>query len=322
MEHRRDELDLLLVALGQLLGLPAPRGPRRGTGAATQSPRAARRPRARPGGPRRTRAGPAPASAGRARAPRGGSPNVERGRRWLSVPRQVTRPGVRLQDAERDPHRRRLAGAVRAEEPEHLARRDLEREVVERDDGAEALGQVVDDEGHPAASIPAATDRPLGEGPERSSGRRCQVGAARSTIGCVQDAADHPAPDRREARRGHRQHRMGRRPRRRATTRPRLRWLCPCAYCRGEAGMPGWLDTNPTLTADQTRLVDVALVGDVRDPADLGRRPPHGLPHLPSAARLVPLRRVPRDRASAEAHARRRIASHRGRQATGMEGIG
>ena len=41
----------------------------------------------------------------------------------------------------------------------------------------------------------------------------------------------------------------------------RLRWLCPCAYCRGEAGMPGWLDSNPTLTADQTRLVDVALVG-------------------------------------------------------------
>ena len=40
-----------------------------------------------------------------------------------------------------------------------------------------------------------------------------------------------------------------------------LRWLCPCAYCRGEAGMPGWLDTNPTLTPDQTRLVDVGLVG-------------------------------------------------------------
>lgn len=40
-----------------------------------------------------------------------------------------------------------------------------------------------------------------------------------------------------------------------------LRWLCPCAYCRGEAGMPGWLDTDPTLTADQTRLVDLALVG-------------------------------------------------------------
>ncbi len=41
-----------------------------------------------------------------------------------------------------------------------------------------------------------------------------------------------------------------------------LRWLCPCAYCRGEAGMPGWLDTNPTLTGEQTRLVDLALVGN------------------------------------------------------------
>lgn len=40
-----------------------------------------------------------------------------------------------------------------------------------------------------------------------------------------------------------------------------LRWLCPCAFCRGEAGMPGWLDSAPTLTADQTRLVDIQLVG-------------------------------------------------------------
>ncbi len=40
-----------------------------------------------------------------------------------------------------------------------------------------------------------------------------------------------------------------------------LRWLCPCAYCRGEAGMPGWLDSHPTLTEDQTRLTDVQLVG-------------------------------------------------------------
>jgi DUF971 family protein len=41
-----------------------------------------------------------------------------------------------------------------------------------------------------------------------------------------------------------------------------LRWMCPCAYCRGEAGMPGWLDTNPTLTDDQTKLVDLTLVGN------------------------------------------------------------
>ena len=32
-----------------------------------------------------------------------------------------------------------------------------------------------------------------------------------------------------------------------------LRWLCPCAFCRGEAGMPGWLDSGPTLTAEQIK---------------------------------------------------------------------
>jgi DUF971 family protein len=40
-----------------------------------------------------------------------------------------------------------------------------------------------------------------------------------------------------------------------------LRWLCPCAFCRGEAGMPGWLDSRPTLSPEQMRLVDVSLVG-------------------------------------------------------------
>jgi DUF971 family protein len=40
-----------------------------------------------------------------------------------------------------------------------------------------------------------------------------------------------------------------------------LRWLCPCAICRGEGGMPGWLDSGPTLTSLQTTLVDVRLVG-------------------------------------------------------------
>lgn len=40
-----------------------------------------------------------------------------------------------------------------------------------------------------------------------------------------------------------------------------LRWLCPCAFCRGEAGMPGWLDSAPTLTEAQTELTDLQLVG-------------------------------------------------------------
>jgi len=41
-----------------------------------------------------------------------------------------------------------------------------------------------------------------------------------------------------------------------------LRWLCPCAFCRGEAGMPGWLDSGPTLTAEQIMLTDIHLVGN------------------------------------------------------------
>ena len=40
-----------------------------------------------------------------------------------------------------------------------------------------------------------------------------------------------------------------------------LRWLCPCAFCRGEAGMPGWLDSQPTLSEEQTTLTDLSLVG-------------------------------------------------------------
>ncbi|MBP1705036.1 MAG: hypothetical protein H6Q36_775 [Chloroflexi bacterium] len=40
-----------------------------------------------------------------------------------------------------------------------------------------------------------------------------------------------------------------------------LRWLCPCAYCRGEAGSPGWLDSNPVLTSEQKRLVGLEPVG-------------------------------------------------------------
>jgi len=40
-----------------------------------------------------------------------------------------------------------------------------------------------------------------------------------------------------------------------------LRWMCPCAFCRGEAGTPGWLDSMPTLTAEQTQLVALKLIG-------------------------------------------------------------
>ena len=41
-----------------------------------------------------------------------------------------------------------------------------------------------------------------------------------------------------------------------------LRWLCPCAFCRGEAGQPGWLDSDPTLTEQQVELADMSLTGN------------------------------------------------------------
>lgn len=40
-----------------------------------------------------------------------------------------------------------------------------------------------------------------------------------------------------------------------------LRRLCPCAYCRGEGNLPGWLDSNPVFSPSQIQLLDVALVG-------------------------------------------------------------
>ncbi len=40
-----------------------------------------------------------------------------------------------------------------------------------------------------------------------------------------------------------------------------LRWACPCAECRGEAGAPGRLARIKSLDANELRVQDVALVG-------------------------------------------------------------
>lgn len=40
-----------------------------------------------------------------------------------------------------------------------------------------------------------------------------------------------------------------------------LRWACPCAECRGEAGSPGRLSRVKTLSDAELRLHDVTLVG-------------------------------------------------------------
>ena len=40
-----------------------------------------------------------------------------------------------------------------------------------------------------------------------------------------------------------------------------LRWACPCAECRGEAGAPGRLSRVKSLDPQELRLQDVSLIG-------------------------------------------------------------
>jgi len=44
-------------------------------------------------------------------------------------------------------------------------------------------------------------------------------------------------------------------------TGEQLRWACPCAECRGEAGMQGRLARVQTLSPAELRVRDVTLVG-------------------------------------------------------------
>ena len=67
------------------------------------------------------------------------------------APRDRTRIGA--QHAERDAHRRGLSRAVGAQEAEHVGLRDLELEPGESGDRAELLDEPVDREGHAGGSI-------------------------------------------------------------------------------------------------------------------------------------------------------------------------
>lgn len=40
-----------------------------------------------------------------------------------------------------------------------------------------------------------------------------------------------------------------------------MRWACPCAECRGEAGSPGRLDFLKALGPDEVQLEDAGLIG-------------------------------------------------------------
>ena len=69
-----------------------------------------------------------------------------------------------------------------------------------------------------------------------------------------------------------------------------LRWLCPCAFCRGEAGLPGWLDSAPTLTRGPDPARRHPAGRPVRGLPDLGRRPSHRLLHVRAPAGRLPVR--------------------------------
>ena len=83
------------------------------------------------------------ASSDRARAPPACSRSAG-GAASMARRCQRTSPAVGREHAEDDPHRRRLAGPVGADEAEHLARRDGEADTVERDPVAVAPGQPVE----------------------------------------------------------------------------------------------------------------------------------------------------------------------------------
>ena len=90
------------------------------------------------------------------------------------VPHEAGAAAARLQDRGQYSQRRRLAGAVRAQQPEDAPRLHGEGGVVEGDDVTEALRDGIDDEGHARvaafgrfAGVPAAKGYPM---PTRSSG--------------------------------------------------------------------------------------------------------------------------------------------------------
>ena len=85
---------------------------------------------------------------------------VDRGLEVGRLAVDLERALVRAQRARQALHERRLAGAVVAHQRHDLARRDLERDVVERGDVAEELGDVVGrqrgtggDGAHPSSSV-------------------------------------------------------------------------------------------------------------------------------------------------------------------------
>ena len=149
--------------------------------------------------------------------------------------------GVRLEDAERDPHRRGLAGAVRTDEAHDLARRRLERHAVQRDHVAEASarGSISSRTGAPAgcgSTTIYRTRARVGVDPDadRSSRPRSSPASTRTSprsrpvLVEVRRGSDRPAGHPARARRG---------PRTITRSSSPVSSLCRCSDTRGFAAM-------------------------------------------------------------------------------------
>ena len=165
MEDRGEELDLLLVALGQLARHGGSRSRALEAASARPAPRRARRLDGQPW--RRAK------KTSWSRTVIFGYEAAFLGQVAPRRPRQPAmvdpvpgdRAGVGSKHPEGDPHRRGLARAVGAEEAEDVAGRDLQGQVVEGLNAAEPLGQAGRSRGtcrcqgrHAAPSIPAVLD--------------------------------------------------------------------------------------------------------------------------------------------------------------------
>ena len=148
VEDRRDELDLLLIALGQLLrpAIAELRDAQAGQPVERLTARSIRWQAVQRGevGELVDHRHP------RVKAALLGQVTPRRAGQLAAVgPVPGHGPVVCVEDAEDDPHRRRLAGAIRTDKTEYLARGNLEGKAVERPGRAEPLVELIDDEAHP-----------------------------------------------------------------------------------------------------------------------------------------------------------------------------
>ena len=103
----------------------------------------------------------------------------------MGAPSKLTEPDRGRREAGDDVEQRRLPGAVRSDEPDHLARLDLEADGVEGDDAAEGDGDVVHREGgggRPWGRAAAGGASGRGRGSWNGAVTRCAARAHRAAV--------------------------------------------------------------------------------------------------------------------------------------------